>query len=638
MQFHHPEVLYALFLLIIPVIVHLFQLRKFRREDFTNVKFLKRITQQTRKSSKLKKWLVLATRLLLLASIILAFAQPFFPEETIEPGAIETVIYLDNSYSMQANGQQGRLFDRSIQELLVNLPKDQEFTLFTNTEEFPNVTRQDLQDLEYASTQLDYKTIVLKAESFFSRDPTTQKKLLLISDFQKSFALPEDLEVKNTKLYALPLKPERFENIRLDSAFISLEGAGDQILNIEISASQDFTGNTAVSLYNGDKLIGKTGVDFSENIQQQLNFPISEEEILSGSIQIEDNGLAFDNSLFFSINKTEPINISSINNADDAFLKRIFTTPEFNFTSFANTEINYNALASAKVIILNEVSEISNSLLNTLQQKKLENTVFIFIPSVAETGSNYRLFIRELGVTGFQNKQEQEKRITGISFQHPIYQGVFEDEIANFEYPKTQVSYKISGSGPSILSFQDKEPFLIGIGDNYFFSAALNSKNSNFIRSPLVVPTFYKMGISALQPTPLYYILGETNLIEVPVRTGNDEILQLTSKTANFIPQQQRFSNKVEMITDEFPQKPGNFNISQNEQTVMGISYNVNRKESKLIYQDIENIQNVEILNDIPEFISSGGYKKDVDSLWKWFVTFALLFLIMETLLLKYFK
>ncbi len=638
MQFHHPEVLYALFLLIIPVIVHLFQLRKFRREDFTNVKFLKRITQQTRKSSKLKKWLVLTTRLFLLASIIFAFAQPYFPDETIESGAIETVIYLDNSYSMQANGQQGRLFDRSIQELLENLPEDQKFALFTNSEEFLNVTRQDLQELEYASTQLDYKTILLKAESFFSRDSTTQKKLLLISDFQKSSTMPEELEVKNTTIYALPLKPERFENIRLDSAFISREAAGDQILNIEISASQDFTNNTAVSLYNGDKLIGKTGVDFSENKKQQLEFPISEEEILSGNIQIEDNGLAFDNSLFFSINKTEPINIISINKADDAFIKRIFTTPEFNYTSFSATEINYNALATAKVIILNEISEISNSLLNTLQQKKLENTVFIFIPSADETGSNYRLFVRELGVTGFQNKQEQEKQITGISFQHPIFQGVFENEIANFEYPKTQISYKISGSGPSILSFQDMDSFLIGIGGNYFFSAALNAKNSNFIRSPLVVPTFYKMGISALQPTPLYYNLGETNSIEVPVSIGNDEILHLTSETANLIPQQQRFSNKVEMITDEFPRKPGNFWILQNKDTVMGISYNVNRKESELIYQDIDNIRNVEILKGIPEFISSGGYKKDVDTLWKWFVTFALLFLIVETLLLKYLK
>ncbi|MFO7719588.1 MAG: BatA domain-containing protein [Gillisia sp.] len=638
MQFHHPEVLYALFLLIIPVIVHLFQLRKFRREDFTNVKFLKRVTQQTRKSSKLKKWLVLATRLFLLASIIFAFAQPFFPDETIESGAIETVIYLDNSYSMQAHGQQGRLFDRSIQELLENLPEDQKFALFTNTEEFPNVTRQDLQQLEYAAVQQDYQTIALKAESFFSRDTTSQKKLLLISDFQKNFNLPEDLKLKNTMIYALPLKPERFENSSLDSAFISRNTSGNQILNIELSASQDFTNNTAVSLYNGDKLIGKTGVDFSENKKQHLEFPISEEELLSGRIQIEDTGLTFDNSLFFSINKIEPINISSINNADDAFIKRIFTTPEFNYTSFVATEINYNALASAKVIILNEVSEISNSLLNTLQQKKLENTVFIFIPSVAETGSNYQLFVRELGVTGFQSKQEQEKRITGISFNHPIFQGVFEDEIANFEYPKTQVSYKITGSGPAILSFQDQDPFLKELGGNYFFSAALNAQNSNFTRSPLVVPTFYKMGISALQPTPLYYTLGETNSIEVPVSTGNDEILQLTSESSNFIPQQQRFSNKVTMTTDEFPQKPGNFGILLNEDTVMGISYNVNRKESELIYQDMEILKNVEILKGIPEFISSGGYKKDVDTLWKWFVTFALLFLIMETLLLKYFK
>lgn len=638
MQFHHPEVLYALFLLIIPVIVHLFQLRKFRREYFTNVKVLKKVTQQTRRSSNLKKWLVLATRLFLLASIIFAFSQPFFPDQTKGTGSLETVIYLDNSYSMQASGQQGRLFERSIQELLENLPEDQEFALFTNTEEFPDVTRQDLQELEFSSTQLDHKTILLKAENFFSRDTTTKKKLLLISDFQKSFALPQDFQLKNTAIYALVVKPESLENIRLDSAFISSEAAGDQILNIEISASQHFTNTSAVSLFNGDKLIGKTGVDFSQNKKQQLDFPISEEELPSGRIQIEDDGLAFDNSLFFSINKTEPINISSINNADDAFMKRIFTLPEFKYTSFSNTELNYNALAQAKVIILNEVSEISNSLLNTLSQKRLENTIFIFIPSVDEMGANYRLFARSLGLRGFQNKQAQEKRITGISFQDPIYHGVFENEIANFEYPKVQISYEMSNSSPAILSFQDQEPFLTGIGNNYFFSAALNAQNSNFTRSPLVVPTFYKMGISALQPPPLYYILGETNLIEVPVSTGNDEILQLISKTVNFIPQQQRFSNKVEMSTDEFPQKPGNFGISQNEQTLMGISYNVNRKESELTYHNMEDIKNLEILKDIPEFISSGGYKKEVDTLWKWFVTFALLFLIMETLLLKYFK
>nr|MBA3986579.1 BatA domain-containing protein [Flavobacteriales bacterium] len=64
MQFKHPELLYALFFLIIPILVHLFHLRKFQKTPFTNVKFLKKVTLHTRKSSQLKKWLVLTSRLL----------------------------------------------------------------------------------------------------------------------------------------------------------------------------------------------------------------------------------------------------------------------------------------------------------------------------------------------------------------------------------------------------------------------------------------------------------------------------------------------------------------------------------------------------------------------------------------------
>ena len=77
MQFKHPEILYFLFLLAIPILVHLFQLRRFQKQYFTNVRFLKELSMQTRKSSVIKKWLLLAVRLLLLACLIVAFAQPF---------------------------------------------------------------------------------------------------------------------------------------------------------------------------------------------------------------------------------------------------------------------------------------------------------------------------------------------------------------------------------------------------------------------------------------------------------------------------------------------------------------------------------------------------------------------------------
>ena len=80
MQFKHPEILYFLFLLLIPIIVHLFQLRRFEKIPFTNVQFLKNVIIQTRKGSQLKKWLTLITRMLLFIFIIFAFAQPFFSD------------------------------------------------------------------------------------------------------------------------------------------------------------------------------------------------------------------------------------------------------------------------------------------------------------------------------------------------------------------------------------------------------------------------------------------------------------------------------------------------------------------------------------------------------------------------------
>ena len=106
MQFKHPEILFALILLIIPIIVHLFQLRRFKKVFFTNVKFLKTVELQTRKSSKLKKLLVLFSRLLLFSALIISFAQPYI-SNNVNKKPESIYIYLDNSFSMQAKGKDG---------------------------------------------------------------------------------------------------------------------------------------------------------------------------------------------------------------------------------------------------------------------------------------------------------------------------------------------------------------------------------------------------------------------------------------------------------------------------------------------------------------------------------------------------
>lgn len=638
MQFNHPEVLYALFFLIIPIIVHLFQLRKFQKERFTNVKFLRRLTRQTRKSSQLKKWLVLATRLLLFTCIILAFAGPYFPQDQEVSGNIETVIYLDNSYSMQAAGQRGRLLDRSIQDLLELLPQDRVFTLITNDDEFREVTQSDLQNIGYSPKQASLNSLVLNAVNLFSEDTVSNKKLLLISDFQQIDNFSELKDLSGVQVYALPQRPERLENVSIDTVFQETASNRTIVLKVQLSYTGSQPGTTPVSFFDGNSLLGKASVDFSNGTTQTLEFPLDTQLIGQGIIQTEDNGLNFDNSLYFSINEIQPISITSIDGVPSRFLERIFQGPDFNFTPMPLASIDYNQLSSSRVVVLNEVEELPAPLETTLLKLAGEDVTFIVIPSIEGVGERLNSFVRNLGFAGYESRVSQEKLVTGISFQHPLYTGVFEEQVRNFEYPKTQVSYGLSTGASAVLSFEDTRIFLAEAGGNFAFAAPLNSANSNFIQSPLIVPTFYNMGILALQPTQLYYILGNDHKIDIPVTLPGDRVLEISRGEGKFIPQQQSFSNKVEVITGDLPQEPGTYTVLNNMEALMNVSFNIDRVQSNLNYRDITAANGVEIVSTLPQFFTTAGFHKELDTLWKWFVIFALIFLILETLLLKYFK
>src|SRR5699024_9039418 len=213
MQFKHPEFLYALFLLLIPIIVHLFHLRRFKKEVFTNVKFLKKVESQTRRSSHLKKWLTLLARLLALAAIVFAFAQPFIPQSQQALKEKETVVYIDNSFSMQQKGKQGELLKQAVQEVLQTLPDDMVLSVLTNDEEFRNETLAELKNkllkIDYSPVEADFKTINLRAKRIFSQREETQKQFIAISDFQeKNFKENPEIE-EEIKTHFIQLKGEK---------------------------------------------------------------------------------------------------------------------------------------------------------------------------------------------------------------------------------------------------------------------------------------------------------------------------------------------------------------------------------------------------------------------------------------------
>ena len=641
MQFKHPELLYALLLLIIPIIVHLFQLRRFQKEAFTNVKFLKEITLQTRKSSQLKKWLILFTRLLLLTCVIIAFAQPYISNSKSFNTKTETVIYLDNSFSMQAKGSNGSLLNNAIQDIIENLSDNENITVFTNDITYKNTTlnaiKNNLIKLSHSSNQLTYDAVVLKGKKEFSKDNSTLKNLVLISDFQQK---NEPLNFENDSLIAIKLvqlESVNSKNINIDSVFISKIEAETIELTVTLKNQGNPIESLPISLFNKDQLVAKSAVAIEGEVTTVFTIP--SENSFNGNITIEDASLQYDNNLFFNLDKKEKINVLSINEADDAFLNKVYTNDEFNYSAFTFKELEYNLIENQNLIVLNELKDIPISLITALKAFTDNGGHLLIIPSNEIALNSYNQLFNNYSLTNFYELSPNEKKITSINFAHPLLENVFDKKITNFQYPKVNSNYSLATvSSSSVLSYEDGYPFLMNSENVYSFTAALNDINSNFKNSPLIVPVFYNIGKQSLKLSQLYYTIGNENSIDIKTKLSQDDILTLNAEDYEIIPLQQTYSNKVQLITNELPNKAGTFEVKNKETVLKHLSYNYSRDESNLTFFDLSSIKNVEVSNSVGSTINDIKSATNVNELWKWFVIFALAFLIIEMLILKFFK
>ncbi|TNJ43088.1 BatA and WFA domain-containing protein [Tamlana fucoidanivorans] len=641
MQFKHPEFLYALFLLLIPIIVHLFQLRKFKKIAFTNVTFLKEAVIQTRKSSQIKKWLILFTRLLLLAALIFGFSQPFTSKRNVLNTEKETVIYIDNSFSMQAKGSQGELLKRAIQDVIEFLPNNETISIVTNNSAFKNITinsiKNDLLAIDYTSEKVSTKAAFLKSKRYFSNKNSTLKRLIFISDFQEDkshFNLELDTLIHTYFIQTLPIDKN---NSYIKNISLSETSNNSLKLKVEYKNNISDSRDVPISLYNNNKLIAKTSIKNSDSEASEFSLPSN--KTINGKIVIDDGNLQFDNTFYFNINSNSKINILAINGIEDSFLKRLYKESIFSYQGVPETQFDYNVIDQQNLIILNELKTIPNALVSALIQFTKAGGSLIIIPSENADNTSYNALLTANGLH-FGSFNTYEKLITTINFSHALYNnGVFEKEVRNFQYPKVNGFYALySNNITSALSFEDQQPFLINNQNTYIFSAPLNTLNSNFKNSPLIVPTFFNIGKQSLKSPQPFYTIGNNNHIEIETTIPSDAVLTLSKDNTNLIPKQQYLNNKVIINTDNEPSEAGIYAIKKHNDTLQNISFNYSREESELKYRRLAPSKNSEVNNSISQVANTLKSETKVNYLWKWFVIFALALLIIEMLILKFFK
>lgn len=119
MTFLNPLALFGLAAAAIPVLLHLFNLRKLRRVEFSTLAFLKELQRTRIRRLKLRQLLLLILRTLIVIVLVLAFSRPTLKGALAgsmgSHAKISAALIIDDSYSMTLDDEQGELLKQAKQ-------------------------------------------------------------------------------------------------------------------------------------------------------------------------------------------------------------------------------------------------------------------------------------------------------------------------------------------------------------------------------------------------------------------------------------------------------------------------------------------------------------------------------------------
>lgn len=671
MAFVYPYFLAALGLLAIPIIIHLFNFRRYKTVYFTNVRFLKNINDETTNRSKLKHLLVLASRLLAFTFLVLAFAQPYIPvaDAGAKKGEAKIVsIYIDNSFSMNAASESEPLFQlgkKKVQDIVNAYSEDTKFQLVTNDFEPRQQRLASKDDVKNRLDEIELTPVVknLSEVAAFQKNLLQQyegqKLIYWISDFQKNIT---DAIFDSTHQYFLiPLQAVKQQNLFIDSCwlekpvlfvnepnrlFFKIGNAGnEEVQNVRVS----------MSINDQVKAIADASVPAKSFTVDTMSFSIQEYGWQKMKVFINDFPVTFDDQYFLTFKTNELIKILAINEQQESnFLKALFfEQPNYSLENNNSNNVDAAALNQYNLVVLHNLNSISAQLSAALENYVKSGGTLLLFPGIAADANSYNKFFSIVGANEISDKSEGLNEVSYLNENSELFSDVFEKIPQNLSLPKVKMAYnfikKTRSNEQVILGMKNNASFL----SQYNFSGGkilvcaspLGKDYSEFPVHSLFVPLIYKMAVTSSAKLKTSYILGKDNQIEIADDNASAEaIYKIRNATSEWIPGQRNLSNKVFLSLDNQFKQAGFFEaVNEKKQRSEWVALNFNRQESQLdsySKEDLEEkfeLNNVKILDALTTNFTEVVQQIDRGiALWKVCIILALIGLAAEVLLLRF--
>lgn len=673
MSFTNPLLLIGLVAILVPIIIHLFNFRRYKTIYFSNVKMLDEIKKKTRREQTIQQLVVLALRILGIAALVFAFAQPFIPTDKnkSKKGNLVT-IFLDNSYSMEANSKDGSMLYDAVDaaKSIVNaFGFSDDFVLTTQdfSGEESHILNKDqilemLDKVQVSSNSHSLKDILTFEKNTCTNSNKGNVVHYYISDYQKNnFNIAQLKTDSATATFLIPMPNEDRNNVSVDSCwFLSpVFKVGNQVTFFARihNYGKEAVEKLPVKLYINDKQKSIAALDIPAGsfVDCRMVYNIESVGTQCGRVVLEDAPITFDDQLFFTYEVTDNTNIAVIEDKEpNRFLYALYGKDSvFNYNAMAYNQVNYSQLKQCEVIVLSEVPTISSGLADELSKFVKSGGTLLVFPA-KELDNSYRSFLSGLGAGSFGTLTKKELKCGNINTESLYFKGALEDQKGQLDMPVTLQHYEISGGNGNevIMSLENGAPLLasypIEKGKVILSAVAMNDDYGNAHRHALFFVPMHNIGIMSAMQSKLYNIIGVDNMQTIALKTENmDNVLTLKSRSnkEEFIPEQRRVGNETALYFHDQVHDSGLYDIVKDGVVIGTIAFNQNRKESDLECYDEGDLkkmakssdQNIDVISaDTKNIAKSITDKLNGKALWKYFIIFALLCFLTEIILLRF--
>lgn len=682
MNFLNPFVLFGLAAAAIPILLHLLNLRKTQTIEFSTLYFLKELKKSTIRTIKIKQWILLLLRTLLILFAVLAFSQPIYNGSLPLLSSLQNnrsiIVVVDNTSSMLHSTNAGTLFSQvknDLRTLIDDMQENDELCIIpivsTSTYRFSSSKQQLLQEVSALTPSIASATIhdVFKKITALS---TSAKHSSNLSVFFASDNHSEPFErlLEDSIQFQLPVPSVFYKsfapstlndepNCSVDTIqFRTTMFRSGKPIELEMKIRNTSTREVTTTLYCqfGTSIVGQQQITIQPNSSTRVPFSVlsSENGLVSVKGFIENDSYEADNAFYTSIRLNGKPNVIVIGSPEKTtFVKKALQLPGSvmaSISTIAASEIGNQSFSGIQsVFIVDQLQDIQPSFLTLLSEKGIG--VFLFAD-----GNEQKIesFIRIIGGSGVSEQQgKPSMQFTNTDRRHPLFQGVFKEDTKGIvESPTMFTAYPAQGGIP-IIEMQGGaflSEFRYGQSTVIYCAVPANITQSNF---PLLslFPVLLNRSVSFLSQSEGIGVLKEGGVpitLEIS-KTFQENALTVTDPNG-VVSTVTPYSLPSKTAIQLAPQWTlGTFKITtQEKEPITSFSINIPQIERNRIDPIPEKMEKV-LKQLVPTLTietiqTSKFYSKTLSNthtkteLWQFFLTLALLCAFTELIVASQFK